>query len=105
MAGCSGGSAVVSRGDDPPYPPAARPMAKPAIVSDAPVEASSDSLSGLPSSVMRASPDHLDGRVAGCDGDHGIGKDNDPRAKHPVHGWSLGPTSDLRLAARRTVQF
>jgi hypothetical protein len=27
--------AVVSRGDDPPYPPAARPMAKTAIISDA----------------------------------------------------------------------
>ena len=30
------GEAVVPRGDDPPYPPSARPMAKSAIVSDAP---------------------------------------------------------------------
>src|ERR1700757_2634968 len=62
MAGCSGGSAI--------------------SVTSGSVAWSS----GVLLSVMRASSDHLDGRVASGDGNGNVGEDNDRRTQHPVHG-------------------
>src|ERR1700733_4228144 len=91
MAGCSAGNSTLVT---PSSPVLSGPVLSGPVFSP-----------DVPSSAMRASPDHLDGRVAGCDGDHGIGQDNDRRAEHPVHGWSLGAGSDLCLAARRGLEF
>src|ERR1700749_5013028 len=65
MAGCSGGSSTgVTPGS--------------AVLS-----------CGVPSSAMGASPDHLDRRVAGGDGDGGVREDQHRRAQHPVHATHL----------------
>src|ERR1700744_5150229 len=79
MAGCSGGSAI--------------------SVTPGSVALSS----GVLSSVMWASPDHLDGRVPGSDGHGNVGEDNDRRAQHPVHGREF--TVDVRFAPARHAVF
>src|ERR1700748_3579766 len=94
MAGCSGGNSTLVTPDSPV-------LLGPVLLGTA----LSAGVPSVPSSVMRASPDHLDRRVAGCDGDHGIGKDNDRRAQHPVHGWSLGAASGLCRVPRRGLEF
>src|ERR1700761_6319447 len=78
MAGCSGGSAIS-------------------------VTPGSVVLSlGVLLSVMRASPDYLDGRVASCDGNGNVGEDNDRRTQHPVHGRDFTWGHPV-YAARRAV--
>src|SRR5215469_6874096 len=68
------------------YPPTPAPSHRPSRKLNGAMAGCS---SGSPLSVMRASPDHLERRVSGGDGDHSVGEDHDGRAQHPVHSASL----------------